>query len=533
MVLVLLAPLPCMPPFGYAGASFVGQQHHQQHQQQQHQQQRGPGGGRRPDPTCFTADVPQFTVERCCNSALGADGDVTCWGGGFGFARCCPDPNAPPVDGRGRGGRGSGGERLGGFNGQGEDIKKRKIVQADFLKNTDPLLSRMELLKKFHARQQRIGKVLESSGGTGGKLNDFKLNDDSPETQKPTGQKFFSKLFPAASSGQAKPEQTRAASTSMDNMRKQPRRKKGRVTLDDVRAACPGELKVCEENGNNCGNEIKLSLKGELVGPPSPELRAVMKCYEPRRRGAPLLLGKSAPAQCLAAPGVPDRLVSFCNALCQRPSAVSNRCPPMSCCEQCVKSSGAISFDAPEPWEPQLDHSPGLLGLTDIEAMVPFNDDLTGDEGHQGWCTELRYLEDVVYCTIASFIPADAHVVDGGAHWGETLRLMQASFGSSVEIHSFEAMKINFQRASRHATERTQMVNAALTDEEGKDVLTIICNSENCDNEQSTLSEDVAASNAIIDRKQRVRHEVKVPAMRLDKYLATLDQFPFFIKLDL
>ena len=83
------------------------------------------------------------------------------------------------MDGRGRGGRGSGGERLGGFNGQGEDIKKRKIVQADFLK------------KKFHARQQRIGKVLESSGGTGGKLNDFKLNDfigyDSPETQKPTG----------------------------------------------------------------------------------------------------------------------------------------------------------------------------------------------------------------------------------------------------------------------------------------------------------------------------------------------------------
>jgi hypothetical protein len=55
-----------------------------------------------PDPTCFTAAAPAFTLTRCCNSALGPDGDVSCWGGGYDFARCCPDPNAPA------GGRGGG-----------------------------------------------------------------------------------------------------------------------------------------------------------------------------------------------------------------------------------------------------------------------------------------------------------------------------------------------------------------------------------------------------------------------------------------
>ena len=52
-----------------------------------------------------------------------------------------------------------------------------------------------------------------------------------------------------------------------------------RVTVDDVRDACPDELKVCEEHENNCKEDIQLLLRGELKGLASPELKAVVKCY--------------------------------------------------------------------------------------------------------------------------------------------------------------------------------------------------------------------------------------------------------------
>ncbi len=41
------------------------------------------------DPTCFVAGS-EYTSARCCDVSKGATGDVTCWGGGYDFNRCCP-----------------------------------------------------------------------------------------------------------------------------------------------------------------------------------------------------------------------------------------------------------------------------------------------------------------------------------------------------------------------------------------------------------------------------------------------------------
>lgn len=56
-----------------------------------------------------------------------------------------------------------------------------------------------------------------------------------------------------------------------------------RVTLDDLREACPDEVKVCEEH-ENCREELQLSLAGKLPSstPRSDELKTVVKCYAGR-----------------------------------------------------------------------------------------------------------------------------------------------------------------------------------------------------------------------------------------------------------
>ena len=41
------------------------------------------------DPTCFVAGS-EYTSARCCDTSKGPTGDVSCWGGGYDFPRCCP-----------------------------------------------------------------------------------------------------------------------------------------------------------------------------------------------------------------------------------------------------------------------------------------------------------------------------------------------------------------------------------------------------------------------------------------------------------
>ena len=55
------------------------------------------------DPTCFTAGSA-FTSARCCDTARSAQGDATCWGGGYDFSRCCPRTLPPGADGPPTGG---------------------------------------------------------------------------------------------------------------------------------------------------------------------------------------------------------------------------------------------------------------------------------------------------------------------------------------------------------------------------------------------------------------------------------------------
>lgn len=63
------------------------------------------------------------------------------------------------------------------------------------------------------------------------------------------------------------------------------------VSVDDVREVCADELKLCEDHENGCDEEMKLSLAGQLKGPQSDELKAVIKCYGGRGPG-----GKKAQA---------------------------------------------------------------------------------------------------------------------------------------------------------------------------------------------------------------------------------------------
>ncbi len=58
------------------------------------------------------------------------------------------------------------------------------------------------------------------------------------------------------------------------------------LVLDDIRKVCPDEVKVCEEQENNCADDIKMSLSGAVKGPSSPELQQVIECWakrDPRR----------------------------------------------------------------------------------------------------------------------------------------------------------------------------------------------------------------------------------------------------------
>eukprot|EP01046_Picozoa_sp_COSAG06_P016160 COSAG06_NODE_1061_length_10874_cov_7.752390_6_plen_241_part_00 len=51
---------------------------------------------------------------------------------------------------------------------------------------------------------------------------------------------------------------------------------------------------------------------------------------------------------------------------------------------------------------------------------------------------ELRSMENQVFCLVGTFAPPDSNIIDGGAHWGETLILMEGAFADTIQIHSFE-----------------------------------------------------------------------------------------------
>ena len=108
---------------------------------------------------------------------------------------------------------------------------------------------------------------------------------------------------------------------------------------------------------------------------------------------------------------------------------------------------------------------------------------------------------------------------------------MEGAFDESVRIHSFEAIPGNFERASKWATERTTMINKALTEQQGKTELTINCLQPDCNDEHSTLSAHLSDWHR--DTRNKTTYPVVVKAARLDEYIATLDQPPFFVKLDL
>ena len=76
-------------------------------------------------------------------------------------------------------------------------------------------------------------------------------------------------------------------------------------------------------------------------------------------------------------------------------------------------------------------------------ALFPPGDSLSGDSGHSGTCANLKAdlsgIEQEVFCTLGTFTPPDSLVIDGGAHWGETLRLMELSLEDTVEIETTDS----------------------------------------------------------------------------------------------
>lgn len=91
--------------------------------------------------------------------------------------------------------------------------------------------------------------------------------------------------------------------------------------------------------------------------------------------------------------------------------------------------------------------------FTEIEKVLPFSNqpnDRWGDSGNFGACSELRFMEATVFCAVGSFADPQSSAIDGGAHWGETLRLMEAALPKTVPIYSFEAIEGNLAHVSPH-----------------------------------------------------------------------------------
>jgi hypothetical protein len=65
------------------------------------------------------------------------------------------------------------------------------------------------------------------------------------------------------------------------------------VSIADIREICPDELERCEKHEGGCDKEILLSLKGQLKGEKSDELKAVIKCYGGRGPGGVKARAKS------------------------------------------------------------------------------------------------------------------------------------------------------------------------------------------------------------------------------------------------
>jgi len=228
----------------------------------------------------------------------------------------------------------------------------------------------------------------------------------------------------------------------------------------------------------------------------------------------------AVPPPAVPPPAVPPPARTYKSPLCGPASS--------SCYDECNKWAKA----PPPPLtvvQPEL--KVGEVGLATIESYFEFTKDPTGSKGHQGTCGELRSMENQVFCLVGTFAPPDSNIIDGGAHWGETLILMEGAFADTIQIHSFEAMTGNFERASRWATKRTKMNNYALTEQVGVDKLTIECLNPDCDDEHGTLNEQVIEWHHSFRHKQT--YPVEVNVLRLDEYIDTLDKPPFFLKLDL
>ena len=130
----------------------------------------------------------------------------------------------------------------------------------------------------------------------------------------------------------------------------------------------------------------------------------------------------------------------------------------------------------------------GPVSYNEIMALFPASASLSGDlEGTTGRCENLKQelvdIEAEVFCTIGTFTPPDSAVVDGGAHWGETLRLMEASLADTVQIYSVEAIEANVNKIRKFGiaescegcASRTHVLAAALTTTPAVDSVTINC----------------------------------------------------------
>jgi hypothetical protein len=179
----------------------------------------------------------------------------------------------------------------------------------------------------------------------------------------------------------------------------------------------------------------------------------------------------------------------------------------------------------------------GKVTFDEIMALFPPGDSLSGDTGHSGTCANLKEdlsgIEQEVFCTLGTFTPPDSLVVDGGAHWGETLRLMELSLEDTVEIHSFEAIRGNVRKIAElgvvetceRCPNRTTVVQAALTTEPDVTEVTIQCAKRDCMDGRATLSSAVVEKRKAKAKNAKTYPQV-VPAVRLAEYLAELEPRP-------
>lgn len=192
----------------------------------------------------------------------------------------------------------------------------------------------------------------------------------------------------------------------------------------------------------------------------------------------------------------------------------------------------------------------GAIAFDQIQALFDFNFIGDGEEEARkstvaglGTCGELRDMEATVYCTVGTFIPKTASVIDGRAHWGESLAMLQVAMDDGIEIHSFEAVEANVAklRVVAGTQARTHVVQAALsskhetqtpkTTEGGEQTQagiteTIYCQTADC-------GDDLQQSHAVaISSDHTGLHALEVPARNLGQYIEGMKHKPYFLKLD-